>query len=63
MLKQPTKFCALIADLMPQHFKFEREHALMALSAEELRLRLAEMLIASVVSSATELYPCWTLIC
>ena len=43
MLKQPTVFCRLIADLMPQHFKFEHEHALTALSPEEVRLRLAEM--------------------
>jgi hypothetical protein len=32
MLKQPAKFCALIAALQPQHFKFEHEHAVVALS-------------------------------
>ena len=43
MLKQPAKFCALIAALQPQHFKFEHEHTVMALSSEEVRLRLAEV--------------------
>jgi len=43
MLKQPAKFCALIAQLIPQHFKFEHEHTVMALSSEEVRLRLAEV--------------------
>ena len=42
ILKQPAKFCALIAALQPQHFKFEHEHAVVALSPEEVRLRLAE---------------------
>jgi len=42
MLKQPAKFCTLIAALQPQHFKFEHEHAVVALSPEEVRLRLAE---------------------
>ena len=27
MLKQPAKFCALIAALQPQHFKHEVEHS------------------------------------
>jgi hypothetical protein len=42
ILKQPAKFCALIAALQPQHFKFEHEHAVVALSPEEVRPRLAE---------------------
>jgi hypothetical protein len=42
MLKQPAKFCALIAALQPQHFKFEHEHAVVALSPDEVRARLAE---------------------
>ena len=40
MLKQPAKFCALIAALQPQHFKHEVEIA--GLSPEEVQLRLAE---------------------
>jgi hypothetical protein len=42
MLKQPAKFCALIAALQPQHFKHEVEHTIAGLSADEVRARLAE---------------------
>jgi hypothetical protein len=41
MLKSPAKFLQLVL-LLPQHFKFEHEHAVMARSSEEVRLRLAE---------------------
>jgi hypothetical protein len=42
MLKQPAKFCALIAALQPQHFKHEVEHTIAGLSPEEVHQRLAE---------------------
>jgi hypothetical protein len=42
MLKEPAKFCGLLAQLIPQHFKFEHEHAVVALSPEEVHQRLAE---------------------
>jgi hypothetical protein len=42
MLKSPAKFLQLGVLLLPQHFKFEHEHTVMALSSEEVRLRLAE---------------------
>src|SRR5215831_4755894 len=40
--QSPSKYCALIAALIPQHFKFEHEHTLM-LSEDELRARLLEV--------------------
>ena len=38
----PAKYCALIAALIPQHFKVEHDHTLM-LSEDELRARLLEI--------------------
>src|SRR5262245_6264781 len=42
MLKSPAKFLQLGVLLLPQHFKFEHEHTVAALSPEEVQLRLAE---------------------
>jgi hypothetical protein len=40
--KNPAVFVRVAASLIPQHFRFEHEHAVVALSSEEVRLRLAE---------------------
>jgi hypothetical protein len=43
MRKQsPAKYCALIAALIPQHFKVEHDHTL-TMSADELRAKLLEI--------------------
>jgi hypothetical protein len=38
----PAKYCALIAALIPQHFKVEHDHTL-NLSTAELRAKLLEI--------------------
>ena len=43
MKRQPMKFIMVAASLIPQHFKFEHEHELSALSDEELRQQLLEV--------------------
>src|SRR5262249_32514130 len=40
--QSPSKYCALIAALIPQHFKVEHEHSVL-LSEEELRAKLLEI--------------------
>jgi hypothetical protein len=39
----PAKYCALMANLIPQHFKMEHEHTALVLSEEELRAKLLEI--------------------
>ena len=40
--QSPSKYCALVAALIPQHFKVEHEHSVL-LSEEELRAKLVEI--------------------
>ena len=40
--QSPSKYCALIAALIPHHFKVEHEHSVL-LSEEELRAKLLEI--------------------
>src|SRR5262245_48182678 len=40
--QSPSKYCALVAALIPQHFKVEHDHTLM-MNEDELRARLLEI--------------------
>ena len=40
--QSPSKYCTLVAALIPQHFKVEHEHSVL-LSEEELRAKLVEI--------------------
>ena len=40
--QSPSKYCALVAALIPQRFKFDHEHTVL-LSADELRAKLVEI--------------------
>ena len=40
--ESPAKYCALMTDLIPQHFKVEHEHSVL-LSEDELRVKLLEI--------------------
>ena len=40
--KDPARYLILMAQLIPQHFKHEVEHTIVALSPAEVRMRLAE---------------------
>ena len=40
--ESPSKYCALIAALIPQHFKVEHDHTL-TMSEGELRAKLVEI--------------------
>ena len=40
--ESPAKYCALMANLIPQHFKVEHEHSVL-LSEEELHAKLVEI--------------------
>src|SRR5262249_5821334 len=40
--QSPSKYCALVAGLIPQHFKVEHDHTL-TLNEEELRAKLVEI--------------------
>jgi hypothetical protein len=51
-VKKPAQFCAMVAMLIPQHFKVEHEHTIAGLSVEELREKLVlarQQLIAAGV--------------
>ena len=40
----PAKYCALMANLIPQHFKVDHDHDhTLTLNADELRARLLEI--------------------
>jgi hypothetical protein len=40
--QSPSKYCSLVAALIPQHFKLEHDHTLM-LNEDELRAKLLEI--------------------
>jgi hypothetical protein len=40
--QSPSKYCSLVAALIPQHFKVEHDHTLM-LNEEELRAKMVEI--------------------
>jgi hypothetical protein len=40
--ESPAKYCALMANLVPQHFKVEHDHTL-TMSTDELRAKLLEI--------------------
>jgi hypothetical protein len=40
--QSPSKYCTLVAALIPQHFKVEHDHTLM-LNEEELRAKMVEI--------------------
>ena len=41
-IESPAKYCALMANLIPQHFKVEHDHTL-TLNEDELRAKLLEI--------------------
>jgi hypothetical protein len=41
--REPSKFCTMVAALIPQHFKFEHEHSLALLTEEQIEERIIEL--------------------
>ena len=56
--ESPSKYCALIAALIPQHFKMEHEHTALVLSEEELRAKLLEIRAKLLDSDIDPELPC-----